>query len=62
MDSKLYKVAKEGHVPSLLKLLAKDKSLLNRIMIGNHIGTPLHITIMLKHLEVMKKVLARKAN
>ncbi|KAF8033919.1 hypothetical protein BT93_C0257 [Corymbia citriodora subsp. variegata] len=60
MESELYKAAMRGNVHSLRKLLTKDKLLLDRIMIGNHIESPLHIAAMLGHLEFVKEVLARK--
>ncbi|KAK2631084.1 hypothetical protein EUGRSUZ_L03436 [Eucalyptus grandis] len=60
MESELYEVAMKGDVPSLLELLKKDKLLLDRIMIGNHIETPLHIAAMLGHLEFVEEVLAQK--
>ncbi|KAF8033908.1 hypothetical protein BT93_C0246 [Corymbia citriodora subsp. variegata] len=60
MESELYKAAMRGNVHSLRELLTKDKLLLDRIMIGNHIESPLHIAAMLGHLEFVKEVLARK--
>ncbi|XP_010050414.2 ankyrin repeat-containing protein BDA1 [Eucalyptus grandis] len=61
MESELYKAAREGNVHSLLELLEKDELLLDRIMTGNHIETPLHIAAMLGHLNFVKEVLTRKA-
>ncbi|KAF8024653.1 hypothetical protein BT93_F1737 [Corymbia citriodora subsp. variegata] len=61
MDFELYKAAVKGNVPSLLELLAKDELLLDKIMIGNHIGTPLHVAAMFGHLDFVEEVLARKA-
>ncbi|KAF8040642.1 hypothetical protein BT93_B2768 [Corymbia citriodora subsp. variegata] len=49
-----------GNVHSLRELLTKDKLLLDKIMIGNHIESPLHIAAMLGHLEFVKEVLAQK--
>ncbi|KAK3437289.1 hypothetical protein EUGRSUZ_C01889 [Eucalyptus grandis] len=60
MDSELYEAAMKGDVPSLLELVKKDKLLLDRIMIGNHTETPLHIAAMLGHLEFVEEVLAQK--
>ncbi|KAL3745631.1 hypothetical protein ACJRO7_014707 [Eucalyptus globulus] len=60
MESELYEAAMKGDVPSLLELLKKDKLLLDRIMIGNHTETPLHIAAMLGHLEFVEEVLAQK--
>ncbi|KAI6682158.1 hypothetical protein NL676_036039 [Syzygium grande] len=61
MESELYEAAVKGNVPSLLELLTKDKLLLDRIMIGNHTETPLHIAAMLGRLDFVEEVLARKA-
>ncbi|XP_030530447.1 ankyrin repeat-containing protein BDA1-like [Rhodamnia argentea] len=61
MESELYEATVKGNVPSLLELLGKDKLLLDRIMIGNHTETPLHIAAMLGHLEFVEEVLAWKA-
>ncbi|KAF7847045.1 hypothetical protein BT93_L3413 [Corymbia citriodora subsp. variegata] len=60
MESELYKAAMRGNVHSLRELLTKDKLLLDKIMIGNHIESPLHIAAMLGHLEFVKEVLAQK--
>ncbi|KAK3431142.1 hypothetical protein EUGRSUZ_E02804, partial [Eucalyptus grandis] len=61
MESEIYEAAVKGNVHSLRQLLGKDKLLLDRIMIGNHTETPLHIAAMLGHLEFLEEVLARKA-
>ncbi|XP_039170112.1 ankyrin repeat-containing protein ITN1 [Eucalyptus grandis] len=61
MESEIYEAAVKGNVHSLRQLLGKDKLLLDRIMIGNHTETPLHIAAMLGHLEFVEEVLARKA-
>ncbi|KAK3437179.1 hypothetical protein EUGRSUZ_C01650 [Eucalyptus grandis] len=61
MASDLHIAAVKGNVPSLLELLAKDKLLLDRIVPGNQIETPLHIAAMLGHLDFVEEVLARKA-
>ncbi|XP_039165186.1 ankyrin repeat-containing protein BDA1-like [Eucalyptus grandis] len=61
MESELYEAAIKGNVPSLLELLKTDKLLLDRVMIGNHTETPLHIAAMLGHLDFVKEILAQKA-
>ncbi|XP_018726293.1 ankyrin repeat-containing protein BDA1 isoform X2 [Eucalyptus grandis] len=61
MASDLHIAAVKGNVPSLLELLAKDKLLLDRIVPGNQIETPLHIAALLGHLDFVEEVLARKA-
>ncbi|XP_039165185.1 ankyrin repeat domain-containing protein 27-like [Eucalyptus grandis] len=58
MESELYEATMKGNVHSLL---GKDKLLLDRIMIGNHNETPLHIATMLGHLDAVEAILARKA-
>ncbi|KAI6682161.1 hypothetical protein NL676_036042 [Syzygium grande] len=60
MESELYEAAVRGDVPSLLELLGKDKLLLDRIMTGNRIESPLHIAAMLGHSDFVEEVLARK--
>lgn len=61
MESEIYEAAVRGNVHSLRQLLGQDELLLDRIMIGNHTETPLHIAAMLGHLEFVEEVLARKA-
>ncbi|KAF8033909.1 hypothetical protein BT93_C0247 [Corymbia citriodora subsp. variegata] len=49
-----------GNVHSLHELLTKDKLLLDRIMIENHIESPLHIAAMLGHSKFVKEIVAQK--
>ncbi|XP_074293924.1 uncharacterized protein LOC141621126 [Silene latifolia] len=61
---KLYEVALEGDVQSLLNLLQEDPLILDRYNIVENSGqftqSPLHVAVSLGHLEFTKEILCRK--
>ncbi|KAH9616959.1 hypothetical protein KSS87_019815, partial [Heliosperma pusillum] len=60
---KLYDVALEGDVQSLLNLLQEDPLILDRYNIentGQFLQSPLHVAVSLGHLDLTKEIIRRK--
>ncbi|KAF8406847.1 hypothetical protein HHK36_005968 [Tetracentron sinense] len=60
MERKLHEAAMKGSVTSLLELLQEDPLLLDRIIAACIADTPLHIAVMLGHIDFAKQVLSRR--
>ncbi|TXG61816.1 hypothetical protein EZV62_013179 [Acer yangbiense] len=60
MERRIYEAAIEGSVVYLFQLLQEDALLLDRLMVGCYVETPLHIASMLGHLDFVQEILTRK--
>ncbi|KAK4854121.1 hypothetical protein QYF36_019177 [Acer negundo] len=56
---KLYDAVADGSVSSLHNLLQKDSLVLERVLFGC-VETPLHISLMLGHIDFVKEIVNRK--
>ena len=60
MDPLLFKDARDGSIEALLKLLKSDPLILERVATTTA-DTPLHVAVVLGHLDFAKELLKHKA-
>ncbi|KAL5783495.1 hypothetical protein ACOSP7_008524 [Xanthoceras sorbifolium] len=60
MENLLYEAALEGSLPTLLELLQRDRLILDKIDTNSFSESPLHIAVLLGHVDFVKVILSRK--
>nr|DAD39347.1 TPA_asm: hypothetical protein HUJ06_013670 [Nelumbo nucifera] len=57
MEKRFHAAASEGSVSSLIELLQEDPLILDRVIVSCVSETPLHVAVLLGHLNLVRELL-----